>query len=188
MKRSPILFLILLLSLLAGGVFAYRWQRSESRLREAIRWTHFVMDSLGTSLTFQPPPEGPAGRDSIYWQWIATTAQLQSRRWQHAVRYWVKQRATLLSDADIFELRRQGLEDPARQLRESLISHPELILRKGVLGGTMGFAPDENIVLLNRPYVFAEFDDGHIGGFMFLEYSVGPGQQVVWKRLWAGDD
>jgi hypothetical protein len=30
------------------------------------------------------------GRDSIYRQWVATGAQLQSRRRQQAVRYWVE--------------------------------------------------------------------------------------------------
>ena len=63
-----------------------------------------------------------------------------------------------------------------------------LIPIRAVLGGTMMFSPDENIVLLPSPYVFAEFDDGHIGGTMLLEYTILPGPKIVWKRLWARED
>ena len=49
----------------------------------------------------------------------------------------------------------------------------------------MYILPGEKIVLLQPPYVFAEFEDGHIGGTMLLEYTILTGQQIVWKRLWA---
>lgn len=67
-----------------------------------------------------------------------------------------------------------------------LIIFPELRFRtKRTLGGTMYIVPGEQIVLLKAPYVFAEFEDGHIGGTMLLEYMVTPGSKVLWKRLWA---
>jgi len=185
MSRRSVPYVVLLLSLLLAGFFAYRWRQSESRLHATLDWTHFVMDSLGTSTSFPRPPEDAVGRDSVYWQWVATTAQLQSRRWQAAVRYWVQLRATLLDYVDIEQLKREGLEDPPRQLRESLVAHPELIPFPGILGGTMRILPGEHIALLSPPYVFAEFDDGHIGGSMLLEYTVLPGQEIHWRRLWA---
>jgi hypothetical protein len=185
MKQRAILLPVLILSVVAAGYFAYRWRQAESRRIETVRWTHFVMDSLGTTLSPPGPPVGAEGKDSVYWQWVATTAQLQSRRWQEAVRHWVELRSTLLDDADIADLKRQGLENPPRQLRESLVAHTELIPFRGVLGGTMYIVPDEKIVLLNPPYVFAEFEDGHIGGTMLVEYTVLPGPQIQWKRLWA---
>jgi hypothetical protein len=190
MNRRAILNVVLLASLLLAGFFAYRWRQSESRLHATLHWTHFVMDSLGTSINFPAPPEGPAGRGSIYWQWVATTAQLQSGRWQAAVRHWVELRSTLLDEGDIVMLQRQGLVDPPRRIRESLVAHPELIPFAGVLGGTMAIRRNEDIALLASPYVFAKFDDGHIGGSMLLEYTVTPGPEIHWKRLWAarGDD
>ena len=112
-------------------------------------------------------------------------AELQSRGWQKALRYWVENRATLLSPFELEDLRREGLTDPAGQLRDSLAAHPELIPYDAVLGGTMLFSPGEGVVLLGRPYVFADFGDGHIGGKMLVEYSVAPGPRIIWKLLWA---
>ncbi len=140
------------------------------------------MDSLGTTLRLPSPPIEPWGRDTLYWQWVATTAQMQSRRWQLAVQHWARAKGTLLDEADIEGLRRQGLTNPASQLRDSLEAHPELIPYEGVLGGTMRF---NEIVLLQPSFVFAEFDDGHIDGAMLLEYEVLDQARVSWKRLWS---
>ena len=52
----------------------------------------------------------------------------------------------------------------------------------------MFIVPDEKIVLLKPPYIFAEFEDGHIGGTMLVQYTVLPGAQIQWKRLWAAHD
>jgi hypothetical protein len=82
-------------------------------------------------------------------------------------------------------MKREGLENPPKQLRESLVAHPELIPYRGTGGATMAFVPGERILLLRRPYAFAEFEDGHAGGNMLLEYSILPGPRVEWKRLWA---
>lgn len=185
MKQRAIILPLLILSIVAAGYFAYRWRQAETGRIDTVRWTRFVMDSLGTAISLPGPPVGPEGRDSVYWQWVATTAQLQSRRWQETVRHWVGVRSTLIDEADIADLKRQGLEDPPRDLRTSLVAHPELIPAKGVRGGTMYIVPGEKIVLLNTPYVFAEFEDGHIGGTMLLEYTVRPGPRIQWKRLWA---
>ena len=98
-------------------------------------------------------------------------------------RRWVERRATLLSERDIFELKRNGLEDPARQLRDSLVMHTELIPEK-TTHGQMMIVPGEHIVLLGSSYVFAQYTDGLNGGHMLLEYSVVPGPRIEWKRLW----
>jgi len=184
-KRNPVLLAALALSLLASGLLGYRWRQAEKQLQETVRWTHFVMDSLGTTVELPPPPLATGVRDSLYWQWVATTARLQSRRWQQAVRHWVDLRSTLLDELDIARLKEQGLEDPPRQLRKSLLDHPDLIPFPGVLGGTMEFRPDDAIILLWSPYVFARFDDGHEQGSLLAAYSVQPGGQIQWRRLWA---
>ncbi len=183
-----VLAVALLLSLTAAAFLGVRWRQAESRVQATREWTQFVVDSLGTTLRLPHPPEGPGGRDSIYWQWVATGAQLQSRRWQQAVGFWIASRGTLLDLSDIEDLRRQGLAEPVRQLRDSLIAHPELIPVSGVHGGKMGFHDLDGIILLTPPYVFASFEDGHIGGSMLLEYEVVPGPRVLWKSLWAAAD
>jgi hypothetical protein len=182
MRLRSTLAIMLLLSLVACGVFAVKWRQAERRADATTQWTRFVMDSLGTTLSLPPPPNDPWGRDTVYWQWVATSAQLQSRRWQLAVQHWAQGRGTLLDDSDIEILRQKGLSDPARQLRDSLNTHPELIPFDPVLGGTMFF---DDIDVLQPPLVFANFEDGHIDGSVLFEYEVESGGHIRWKRLWA---
>jgi hypothetical protein len=184
MKRTTVLFSFLVLALLATLFSTYRWRQADSRLRHTVSWTHLVMDSLATTVTFPRPPYATGVRDTLYWQWVATTAEMRSRRAMEAVRHWVALRSTVLDEADIAQLKQQGLDDPPRQLRASLIAHPKLIPYPGELGGTMGFDED-SIVLLAPSFAFAEFDDGHVGGHMLLEYSVHPGAKIDWKVVWS---
>lgn len=184
MKAHRALIAGIVVSLVLAGALAIQWRRAEVRRLESVEWTRFVLDSLGSTLRLPAPPEGTP-RDSVYWQWVATTAQIQSRRWQQAVRHWAMNHSILLEEHEVSQLRREGLADPVRQLRDSLLQHPELIPDRPVLGGTMHFVPGEHIVLLQRPYVFALYDDGHIMGYMLLEYSLGPGTEVTWNRLWS---
>jgi hypothetical protein len=77
------------------------------------------------------------------------------------------------------------LADPVSAIRESLAAHPELIPYPGIEGGTMGFYAPDAIVVLPPRYVFASFEDGHVGGSMLLSFRVpGPGP-ILWRRLWA---
>jgi hypothetical protein len=186
MLSRRILIVLLVLFAVCTAYFAHRWHQAESRRVEALHWTRFVMDSLGTSLNLPTPPVGSEGRDSIYWQWVATSAQLQSRRWAQAVRHWVELRSTLLDEVDIAGLKQEGLEDPPKQLRESLDSRSDLIPFPGV-HGTMSFVP-ESIVLLEPHFAFAKFEDGLVGGSILLEYEVLTGGKIGWKRLWAALD
>jgi len=89
----------------------------------------------------------------------------------------------LLGESELRDLAASGITPQA--LLDSLGAHPELIPFKGVLGGTMGFYHRQEHVLLPSPYVFAYFEDGHIGGRMLLSYDVDPGPRIRWKRLWA---
>ena len=182
MRLRNTLAVALLLSLVASGLLAAKWRQAERRAAATARWTRFVMDSLGTTLALPSPPVEPWGRDTLYWQWVATSARLQSRRWQLAVQHWAQARGTLLDDVANELLRQKGLTDPPRQLRDSLAAHPELIPFDPVLGGTMSF---NEIALLQSPFVFANFDDGHIDGSILLEYEVEVGSSIHWKRLWA---
>lgn len=89
-----------------------------------------------------------------------------------------------LEEWELAELRREGLANPVADLKADLRAHPELIPYRGELGGTMGFYSEENIQVLGPRWVLADFDDGHRGGSMLLEFSVANGR-IRWKRLAA---
>ncbi|MFI5372954.1 MAG: hypothetical protein ACHQ52_15470, partial [Candidatus Eisenbacteria bacterium] len=72
-------------------------------------------------------------------------------------------------------------------LKVDLMKHPELIPYPGVEGGTMGFYSADWIRILGGRWVFARFEDGHIGGTMLLEYQVRNGH-ITWKRIAAARD
>ena len=183
MNKTSALAIALVLCLLATGFFAYRWRQAEKRLTETVAWTHSVMDTLATTVRF-PPPLMFASRDSLYWRWVATNAEVQLQRARNILQHQAELRGTVMDEVDIAQLKEQGLDDPPRQLRESLMARADLIPFPGVLGGTMRFEKPF-IVLLKPPYAFAPFDDGHIVGSMLVAYSIEPGGRIEWKRLWA---
>jgi cell division protein FtsL len=82
---------------------------------------------------------------------------------------------------EIEELKKKGLKDPVADLVADLQDQPELIPHEGVLGGTMAFGFPEKIHVLTEHYVLAYFEDGHIGGWMVLEYSVARGGRISWR-------
>lgn len=184
MRAKTVLFASLIVSLFAVAWFGYRWRKADTQLRETVAWTQSVVDSLSSTMEFPNPPYLDGVRDSVYWQWVATGAQLRVRQAQAVARHWVALRSTLLDEIDMMHLKEEGLEDPPRQLRESLLVRADLIPFPGVHGGTMRIQ-DDSIVLLAPPYAFAEFDDGHIVGRMLVSYSVKSGGRIEWSRLWA---
>lgn len=87
-----------------------------------------------------------------------------------------------LTDWQISQLQRKGLENPARQLVDSLVDHPDLIPYDGVAGGTMAFRPP-TVQILSGRWMFAGFDDGHIAGHMLVEYSVASDGSLSWRAI-----
>ncbi|OGU29293.1 MAG: hypothetical protein A2057_09215 [Ignavibacteria bacterium GWA2_35_9] len=87
-----------------------------------------------------------------------------------------------LYDWDIKRLKEKGLSDPVREIIDDLIKHSELIPYKGILGGTMEFY-DREIWILNNKWVFAYFEDGHVMGYLLLEYSISDDGKIEWKRI-----
>ncbi|MDP3023963.1 MAG: hypothetical protein Q8O10_00320 [candidate division Zixibacteria bacterium] len=84
-----------------------------------------------------------------------------------------------LSDKEIDDLKKKGLQNPITDLVSDLMGRKELIPYKGVLGGTMIFF---NAHILTPKQVFAYFEDGHIGGYMLLEYQLSDGK-ISWTVL-----
>jgi hypothetical protein len=87
-----------------------------------------------------------------------------------------------ITDFEIDQLKKLGLENPIQDLKNDLIERSELIQYDGVLGGTMRILTHDSIALLHGGWVYAVFEDGHISGGMLLEYSVQNGV-INWKIL-----
>jgi len=83
----------------------------------------------------------------------------------------------------IERLKRKGLQDPIKDIITDLMKHNELIPYKGTLGGTMGFYHENNIHILSPKWVFASFENGHIGGHMLLEYQVSNEGEISWRVI-----
>lgn len=81
----------------------------------------------------------------------------------------------LLDQQQIKSLQEKGLENPVEDLRNDLMKSDVKIMRKGVLGGTMGFYMPEAIHVLNEQWVMAYFEDGHVAGALFLKYEINEG-------------
>jgi hypothetical protein len=181
MKKILLAAIIIVLAA-TSAFFASRWRSAESRQQQTVAYLHGVMDSLETAVTLPPPPMF-AERDSLYFKWVAINAQMNLERARNSMQKDAMIKQRLMDVYDIAELKKEGLTDPPVQLRASLATRPDLIPYAPVLGGTMSF--DEPLtVLLNPPYAFATFEDGHIEGKMLLSYEVTDGK-ITWKRLWA---
>lgn len=73
--------------------------------------------------------------------------------------------------------------DRSRIVEDLITRGDEIIPVDGVLGGTMGFHARDEIHVLGDRWVFAPFEDGHIGGHMLLEYSVDRSGKIHWTVL-----
>jgi hypothetical protein len=102
--------------------------------------------------------------------------QLQSLRIEHAIPPFLDRH-----QADY--LRKQGLTDPVGEIRNDLIAKPGLIGRPGVLGGKMGFYFPDGIHILNHRWVFAYYEDGHVGGAVLLRYDIDYKGRINWEVI-----
>lgn len=81
--------------------------------------------------------------------------------------------------------RRLPPQQQSERLINDLLDRPELIPFDGVLGGTMGFYTPDNIYILSARWVYARFEDGHIGGEMLLEYRIEIDGEISWNVVTA---
>lgn len=175
--------LVLVAGVLVSGFLLVRLRSSEGQLQDTRAWARSVLDSLGRTFETPAPPVGAEGRDSLYWQWVAISARMDSRRLQYQLREARQRRGTLLSSADVAKLREAGLEDPIVQLRDSLLARPDLVPFRDHDRPRMVFVPDK-LVLLEPPHVFAYAENRHSGGYVLLAYDVRPGPRIRWRKLW----
>ena len=81
--------------------------------------------------------------------------------------------------------RRLPPHEQSDRLVDDLLGRAELIPFDGILGGTMGFYTPDNIYILSNRWVYARFEDGHIGGEMLLEYRIEADGAISWSVLRA---
>ncbi len=81
------------------------------------------------------------------------------------------------------DLKTNNIDDLISHLKTDLKKRKDLIPYKGVLGGTMGFYDENRIHILNHQWVYAYFEDGHIGGEMLLEYDISEDGKINWKVI-----
>lgn len=84
---------------------------------------------------------------------------------------------------DIERFKKKGLKQPQKDIIADLRKHNELIPYEGVRGGRMGFYFEDNIWVLTKKWVLAYFEDGHIDGYMLLEYQVSDDGKISWKVI-----
>jgi hypothetical protein len=94
----------------------------------------------------------------------------------------IPQNQITLPDFEKDELQHKGLTDPTQDLIKDLILHPELIPEPAVLGGTMTFSVDEAFILTDK-WLFTSFSDGHVKGYILLEYEVSNSGKISWKVI-----
>ena len=95
----------------------------------------------------------------------------------------VKAIPPFLDKRQVEDLARKGLANPVEDLRSDLISDPDLIGASAVLGGQMGFYFRDGIHILNKRWVFAYFEDGHLAGAMLLRYDIDKEGRIIWEVI-----
>jgi hypothetical protein len=81
------------------------------------------------------------------------------------------------------DLKTNQIDNLISHLKKDLINRNDLIPYQGVLGGTMGFYDENRIHILNHQWVYAYFEDGHIGGEMLLKYDISGDGKINWKVI-----
>ncbi len=88
-----------------------------------------------------------------------------------------------LDQSQVKDLKKMGLENPVEDLRNDLISNADLISTSAVLGGEMGFYFRDGIHILNKRWVFAYFEDGHLAGALLLRYNIDEENRIIWEVI-----
>jgi len=167
-------------AVVACATLAYLWVDAERRVRDGVRWSHAVLDSMSTDVSLPQPPLGLSRSDTLYWAWTSVNLQVHVRRLQAQLLREREMARTALDEKQVLELRQRGLGDPSQALRDSLVARADLI-------PWPSYAYDRaTIVVLPPPLVYAGVDDGMNLGHLLVRYEVTPDGHMVWQRLWSG--
>jgi hypothetical protein len=150
-------------------------------------WAESVTDSLGRALTLAEPPDGLGLADSTRGALGIRAALASARYWYDQAQHARNAQLDLLDPTEAAWLKARGLADPVNDLRADLMRRPDLIPYEGVMGGRMQFVPG-GIAVLSPEWVYARFEDGHVGGSCLLAFDLLPGGEISWRRLAARQD
>lgn len=157
MKRKIYFILIGVCLILSGYLFAFIQKDRNVELKQRIT----ELQSAGRAMT-----------QSIndYYSEIAT----MEKKFDSIQRYFIK-------DYEIRNLKEKlNIGDPVKYIKKELEKRKDLIPIEGVLGGTMHFS---KIALLNGKWIYAFFEDGHIGGYLLIKYSVKENRNIKWEVM-----
>ena len=96
----------------------------------------------------------------------------------------VVQPSDWLGKYEIEELKEMGFKNPQKEILGDLYNNKTLFIEDGILGGTMRI---HSAMMIGTKYVLAEGEDGHIGIYYLLEYSVNKNKKITWKTLYKAD-
>jgi hypothetical protein len=120
--------------------------------------------------------------------------EIQDRKFKETVNATNKQikelerKATLISDGlksydhHLNRIKRLGISDPVKFLRNDLMNNQDLIPNRETPKGTMYFWKD-HIYVLNHKWVIAYYEEGHFGGYLLASYEIDNNRKVKWNVL-----
>jgi len=85
---------------------------------------------------------------------------------------------------DWVKYERLGLADPETTLKKDLVKRKDLIPWKGIMGGSMAVYSEDLIWFMAPNWCLAYVEDGHIGGYMLLEFEIQNGE-ISWNLIGA---
>jgi hypothetical protein len=74
-------------------------------------------------------------------------------------------------------------DSPLEKIKDDLQKRRDLIPEDPVMGGTMAFYNREDIHIITDKWVLASYEDGHIGGYILLEFEVLEDDTIEWKLV-----
>ena len=93
---------------------------------------------------------------------------------QHCINYWYD------VEFDGGNLIKAGIKKPVEFIEGSLRARPELIPVKATEGSKMNF---DNIQILGREWLIADFDDGHIQGRAIYKYTLNKNNELNFELM-----
>jgi hypothetical protein len=170
------------------GLLAEQSQQiAESDAADIEAWATTLSDSLGRTLALLDPPDGLDLSEDVESSLVARNAQASAAFWYEEARRAKGNQNMLLEEHEVAALHARGLRDPVIELREDLLRRPDLIPFEGTMGGRMQFVPT-GIAVLSPEWIYARFEDGHVGGSCLLAFDVLPSGEISWRRLAARQD
>ena len=87
-----------------------------------------------------------------------------------------------LSALATFELEKKNFSGSSENIIAELVKQSEIIPYEGVLCGDV-LLREKGAKVFSHEWIFAQFDDGHISGYLLIHYSIVGGEPGNWKVI-----